>query len=187
MGKIKKADLEKLKSLFGNEKTIDLETFKKEFKEAFAALEENADKMSALQHPINGKKVLSFRQAQDVLIDSWTCEANFLKKAFEKATGRKNIDIADSKTFVSSKFLDKTRTSIDKFIEQVYKAAKEKDALVNKEFIEKIAKKNVSKNFAFNIIGTVISIFALGTLIPKIQYAITRKMTNENKFHTEEE
>lgn len=189
VGKAKDRDLEKLKILFGNEKVIDLETFKKEFKEAFEALEENADKMSALQYPIKGKKVLSFRQAQDVLVNSWTCEASFLKKAFEKATGRKNIDIADSKTFVSSKFLDKTRASIDKFIEQIYKSAKEKgdDFKINKDFIESIAKKNISKNFAFNIIGTIISIFALGTLIPKVQYAITRKMTNENKFHTEKE
>lgn len=189
VGKIKKADLEKLKSLFENEKTIDLETFKKEFKEAFEALEENADKMSALQYPIDGKKYLSFRQASDVLANSWCCDSKFLKTAFEKATGRKNIDISDSKTFVSSKFLDKTRASIDNFIEQIYKCAKEKgdDFKINKDFIENIAKKNISKNFAFNIIGTVISIFALGTLIPKIQYAITRKMTNENKFHTEEE
>ena len=29
--------------------------------------------------------------------------------------------------------------------------------------------------------------YALGILIPKIQYAITRKLTNENKFHTEKE
>lgn len=188
-GKAKKADLEKLKELFKGEETIDLEIFKNEFKGAFEALEENADKMSALQYPIEGREVLSFRQAKDVLVNSWTCEAEFLKTAYEKATGRKNIDISDSKTFVSNKFIDNTRASIDKFIEQIYQNAKNKgdNFKIDKEFIENVAKKNISKNFAFNIIGTIISIFALGTLIPKIQYAITKKMTNENKFHTEEE
>ena len=41
--------------------------------------------------------------------------------------------------------------------------------------------------FTGNSIGTAISMYALGILIPKIQYAITRKLTNENKFHTEKE
>ena len=38
------------------------------------------------------------------------------------------------------------------------------------------------KNFAFNIIGTAISIVALGFLIPKIQYLITQKLTKQNEF-----
>ena len=54
-------------------------------------------------------------------------------------------------------------------------------------YIEKYANKTLKKSFGFNIVGTAISMYALGILIPKIQYAITRKMTNENKFHTEKD
>ena len=38
------------------------------------------------------------------------------------------------------------------------------------------------KNFVFYALGTAISIYALGFLIPKIQYIIRRKLTNSDEF-----
>lgn len=177
-GEINSEDLSKLKELFGKKKTITLEKFKENF-ESFA---QNAEEMSAMQFAREGEELLSFRQAKDVLSPCWINDSQFLKKTYDYIT---NKDIADKKTFVSSKYLDKTRDSIDKFIQQIYDSAKGQK--INKEFIENTAKKTIRKNLIFNIIGTAISIFALGSLIPKIQYAITKKLTHENKFHTEEE
>lgn len=178
-GEINSEDLSKLKELFGKKKTITLTKFKENF-ESFA---QNAEKMSAMQFAREGEEVLSFKQAKDVLSPCWINDSEFLKKTYEYVANKK--DIADKKTFVSSKYLDKTRDSIDKFIQQIYDSAK--DQKIDDEFISKIAKSTIRKNLIFNIVGTAISIFALGTLIPKIQYAITKKLTHENKFHTEEE
>lgn len=174
---INSEDLSKLKELFAGKKAINL----KDFTDTFAHTEE-AKKMSALQFAPEGKELLSFRQAKDVLSPCWINNSEFLKETYDYVTDK---DIASKKTFVSSKYLDKTRNSIDNFIQQIYDSAKGQK--IDKEFIENIAKKTVRKNLIFNIIGTAISILALGTLIPKIQYAITRKLTNENKFHTEDE
>ena len=146
-------------------------------------VKQKAKQMAQLQYIENGNGILSFQQASDVLSESWVSEPKFLKEIFDSTTGK---NIADKLTFVSSKSLDKTRASIDRFIKQVKTSIKENDVL-NEEFIKKIAKKNISKNFLFNTIGTAISIFALGVLIPKAQYAITKKLTNEDKFHTEKD
>ena len=51
---------------------------------------------------------------------------------------------------------------------------------------EKYAKSTINKNFAFYSIGTLISTFALAILIPKLQYAIRRKMTNTDRFPGED-
>ena len=140
--------------------------------------------MSAMQHPIDGKQVLSYQQALDSISNSWTSEPEFLLDTFNEVTDK---NIAHPKTFVSYKFLDKTRATIDAFIKQVYDKALKDGIKIDENYIKKIAKSNIRKNFAFNLIGTIISTFALGILIPKVQYAITKKMTNENKFHVEEE
>ncbi|MBQ4646063.1 MAG: hypothetical protein IJB79_01820 [Candidatus Gastranaerophilales bacterium] len=178
--KIDKEKFEQLKELFKKEKTISCEDFIK----AFPDLSAKAEEMAKLQYIEEGKGILSFQQASDVLSNSWTSNPKFLKETFDYTTKK---DIADKFTFVSSKKLDETRASIDGFIEQIARSAKKENCKISQEFITKIAKKNIGKNLLFNTIGTAISIFALGTLIPKVQYAITKKLTNENKFHTEKE
>lgn len=47
---------------------------------------------------------------------------------------------------------------------------------------EQFAKSTINKNFAFYSIGTLLSTFALGILIPKVQYAIRHKLTNKDEF-----
>ena len=167
-----------LKNAFQDKKTISVDDFIKLFPE----FEDKAKQMAKLQFIENGNGVLSFQQASDVLSESWTSNPEFLKDVFDSIAGK---DISNKLTFVSSKELDKTRISIDKFIKQI--GTKLKEGVLNEESIKKIAKQNISKNFLFNIIGTVISAIALGSIIPKIQYAITKKLTNEDKFHTEKE
>ena len=167
-----------LDDVFGNKNVVEIEKLIKKF----PYLEEKILKMSELQPLLEGKKVISKQQAQDVLSVSWVSNPEFLKDTFEYTT-----DGASSKAskFVSRKHLEGIRKSIDNFIEQVANSAKKDNCKITKEYLEKIANSTIKKNFAFNALGTAISIFALGSLIPKIQYAITRKMTNENKFHTE--
>ncbi|MBQ8634674.1 hypothetical protein IJ425_00790 [bacterium] len=172
--------LSKIDGLFDNKKTISVE----EFIKAFPQAEKKAFEMAELQPIFDGKGVLTKMQAQDVLSDSWVANPKFLKETFSHAT---NGASADKMRYVSRKNLEKMRTSIDRFLLQISQESAKENKEITREFIEKLANKNIKRNFAFNIIATAVSIYALGFLIPKIQYAITKKMTNENKFHTEEE
>jgi len=178
--KIDKDNLDELDKLFDKKTTISVDEFIKKFPH----LKDKALKMVKLQPIFEGNGVLTKMQARDVLSTSWASNPEFLKEAFAFATDGASDD---KMRYVSRKKLELMRKSIDNFIQQISDTSSKDKAQITKEFIEKIANSTIRKNFAFNIIGTAISIYALGTLIPKIQYAITKKMTNENKFHTEEE
>lgn len=168
-----------LDELFKGKKVISVDDFIKTFPE----LSKKAKDMASIQYIENGNGVLSYQQALDTLSTSWTSNPEFLKETLKYATGKE----IDSKTcFVSSKDLNKIRKSIDNFIENLSAPLKQHGKL-DFDFIENYANKTLKKSFGFNIVGTAISMYALGILIPKIQYAITRKLTNENKFHTEKE
>ncbi|MBQ7287594.1 MAG: hypothetical protein IJW73_07535 [Candidatus Gastranaerophilales bacterium] len=180
LGEIDKTELSKLDELFKGKKVLSVD----EFSEAFSKYAQKAKEMAKLQYIESGNGVLSYQQARDVLSTSKTSNPEFLKDVFKKATGK---EIDDKLCFVSSKKLNEIRTSIDKFVEQVRRSAIDDKCEISADYIKKVAKNNIAKNFAFNVIGTAISIYALGFLIPKIQYAITKKLTNEDKFHTEEE
>ena len=173
-------DIDKLKDLFKGKKVISVDDFIKKF----PSLSDKAKQMAKMQYIEDGLGVLSYRQACDVLSNSPLSNPEFLKETYNHTL---NKDISDKLCFVSSKNLDKIRASMDDFILQIYNRAKSANCEINGEFIEKIAKNNIKKSFAFNALGTIISIFVLGIVIPKIQYAITKKLTNENKFHTEKD
>ncbi len=172
--------LKDIESLFEQNSVIKVDDFIKKYPQ----FEQKALEMAKLQPVFEGNGVISKVQAKDILSSCWTSDPKFLKNAFNHAT---NGASDDKFKFVSKKNLEKMRASIDKFIKQITDEAQSKGVKITKEFIEKTANKTIRKNFAFNIVATAISIFALGTLIPKVQYAITKKLTNENKFHTEEE
>ena len=168
-----------LDELFKDKKVVSVDDFIK----AFPEFSKKAKDMATMQYIKNGNGVLSYQQALDTLSTSWASEAGFLKETLKYTTGKE----IDSKTcFVSSKELNKIRNSIDNFIENLSEPLKQHGKL-DFDFIENYANKTLKKSFGFNVVGTAISMYALGILIPKIQYAITRKLTNENKFHTEKE
>ena len=170
---ISKQDEEKLKELFKDSKVITLE----KFLEVFENKKDKALLMSELQPIFNDKRFLSYSQAQDVLSESLISDPKFLKETMEKITDGKS---SEKLKFVSMGFLEKQRKSIDKYIEQLISQLK--DETITKEQIEAIGKKTIGKNFLYYSIGTAFSAFALGILIPKVQYFITKKLTNENKF-----
>lgn len=176
---VKKADVGSLKELFKDKKVISVDDFIKKFPD-FA---DKAKSMAKLQFIESGNGILSFEQASDVLSNAWVSNPKFLKETYDDTIGK---NIADKLTFVSSKDLNETRTSIDNFVKQIFNSAQKNSIKIDEDFIKKIAKTNVRKNLAFNIIGTLISTYALGILIPKVQYAITKKLSHEDKFHTEE-
>lgn len=163
-------NIKELDKLFESKEIISFE----EFSAKFPQYKDKAKKMSQLQPVFNDRRVLTRMQARDVLSSGKVSDPEFLKDAFSHATK----GASDNKLkFVSKKSLENMRLSIDKFVKQVYNAS---SGEVDKELIEKVANKNSIKSFGFYSLATAISMFALGILIPKIQYAITRKLTHSS-------
>ncbi len=171
LGEICEKDKKQLDELFNSKEIISTE----EFIARFPALKEKALKMSDLQPVFENKRVLTKLQAQDVLSSGKISDPEFLKETFDFATKK---DASNKLKFVSKKSLEKMRLSMDDFVRQIYASA---DENVSGELIEKIANKNIVKNFAFYSIGTALSIFALGNVIPKIQYAIVKKLAKKDE------
>jgi len=165
----------KLDSIFKDKKTISVE----EFISHFPKLSQKAKEMATLQPIFEGNGVLTKTQALDVLSKGWVTNPEFLKKAMCLGTKGK---ASDKLSFVSYKKLENIRKSIDDFVKQIQEIAVKKNKKIDAEFIKKIANKNKLKNLSYNIAGTGFAIFALAYLIPKVQYLITKKLTNEDKF-----
>lgn len=175
-GELTTAQKAQLDDLFKDRKIVSLSDFEKTFNNS-----SKAQKMTQLQPFFEQNPVLTKEQASDVLKTSWISEPEFLRATFNKVTK----GASDDKTkFVSAKYLNDIRIQMDNFLNQIDSALKQEDFKNQKELLKKIdmiANKNLRKNFAFNIFGTLISAFALGILIPKIQYFISRKLKDRDE------
>lgn len=178
LGTIDEGDFAKLKELFSSKKIVSYN----DFCNYFPSLSQKAKDMANLQY--GDELILSFQEAKDVLSSGWVSSPSFLKDTYNRTY---NKDVSDKLSFVSSKNLDKTRKSIDDFILRMCDLGDKKGTSLNEEFINKFAKNNISKNFIFRASATILCAFVLGILIPKVQYAISKKLSHEDKFHIDEE
>jgi len=176
LGKITPDNFGKLQQLFSeNQQVINVDDFIK----LFPSLENKAKEMAKLQPIFNNKSVLSYQEASDVLRNGWLTTPEFLKSTIEKTT---NGASQNKLRFVTSEQLSSIRTSIDNFIKQVEEYAQKKNIKIDEKLIEKVTNQSIRKNFAYYTVGTGISILFLSYIIPKIQYSITKILTNEDKF-----
>ena len=167
-----------MNELFKNKKVVALEEFDKVFNDK----NQKSFLMSNLQPLFNDKRFLSYTEAKDVLNSSLLSNPEFLKDTFNKITKGKSDN---PKKFVSKKFLEEQRKSLYDFSYSIL--SKVKGDKITKKDIENIAKNTLRKNFIFYCAATLISTYALGIIIPKIQYFITKKLTKQNKFPALEE
>ena len=174
-GTISKENSDKIEDLFKDRKIIELDEFLKTFNKN----NRKALKMSELQPLLNGKSILTKQQARDILSNGWISNDKFMHEIYNAATkGKYN----KKNKFVSAKFLDKTRVSVENFINQIDKNLKKNNSILNENIIKKIANRNILKNLAFYSIGTIASTYALAILIPKVQYFIRKELTNNTEF-----
>ena len=175
LGEVSKEQLDIVEELFNQKQVINVEEFVLKFPE----LKAKAFDMAKLQPIFEGNGVLTKQQAKDVLNNGLVSDPKFLKDMLSKATDGAS---SDKLRFVKKENLEKIRNSVDKFIKEIDSSASKSGQKIDSELIKKIANKNIFKNFAFYSIGTAISIYALGILIPKVQYFITKKLTKQDKF-----
>lgn len=149
-----------------------LERFAKDSK-----LMDRIREMAKLQPEKMGEAVITKQQLIDAINVAEINDPKFLKRAIEEFT---EGACTDEFRYVSDSRIRKFKREMDEFVEQLCKSAK--DGKINKKAIDKFHSKNVifsALNFAS---GFAVAALFLSTIIPKIQYYITRKSTGVDAF-----
>ena len=180
---------------FGKDGVMNLEDFISELKlnksipaNELKELERHARAMSTLQPKINGVSKITKDQAEKALRGGVLNMAEFLDNLYGLAANNdmfgKSTDYVHHNPFkyVSHKSLTGKENEMGLYIEQLIKKAKKQGKDITLDFIEKFDKANLRKAGFNKFVGFGISALFLSTLIPKIQFWITKKTTGKNSF-----
>lgn len=149
---------------------------------------ECAKRMSTLQPKLEGVSVLTKIQVEDVFKGGALNMPEFLNNLYGLAS---NNDMFGKSTtykhqdpyrFVSQNELKSLKDDMKTYIEQIIKKAEHSGKNITLKTIENADKLNFAKNAFNRVVGFGVSALFLSTLIPKIQYWITAKMTGQNSF-----
>ncbi len=196
---------ESLKARFSEHHIITLDKFKEELKnivpsEKLSQYEEIAQKMSELQPERiveiteNGetksvaKRILTIGQVKDVLNGGHINDPEFLKEFYANALGHRKFMDNESYKFVPQSTFDSLKKDLTNYVKSIVEKAQKTNA---KEVTSKLLKDASKHNFKMNLInwgsGFAISALFLSTIIPKMQYWITKMRTGQNSFPGTEE
>jgi hypothetical protein len=139
--------------------------------------EDVAKQMSHLQPELNGERVLTAKQVQDIFRGGALHQPEFIANVYNVATDGKFIE---ANKFVSQKSLEDIHTNIKYFVNDVVKKAKNDQ--ITADMVKAAQRENFAKNALYLGGGFAVSALFLSTIIPKMQYWITQKLTGENKF-----
>ncbi|MDR1169150.1 MAG: hypothetical protein LBK53_09740 [Heliobacteriaceae bacterium] len=153
----------------------------KEFSEhvKHPGLSDLAQRMSKLQPEINGNAVLTGKQAKDIFKGGALNNPEFIGNIYNVATKGNYIN---KDKFVSYGELTKIHEDTEHFVQSIIKKAQKSGGEVTAEIVRKAARENFFKNSLHWGIGFAVSALFLSTLIPKIQYWITRVTTGKDRF-----
>lgn len=177
--------------------TLDkfLDIIKKEFSaEDFDNYKQLAERMSKLQPKKEGVSMLAESQIKGIFEGGALNNPDFWDNVFTVAKGtekhtevvngvRTTTEVANHKNpmrFIAQKDLDGIIDNVKNYVKDIIKQAKNTD--INADMLEKVCKKNMRMNIANWGIGFAISALFLSTIIPKIQYWITKVTTGSNEF-----
>src|SRR5574344_942311 len=144
-----------------------------------------ADKMSELQPQRKGISILTESQAKDILNGGHINNPEFLQEFYKN---RFKTEFMAKYGFVAQKDLDEHKKELVNYINSIIKKARNTDS---KEITTEMLKKASNHNLKMNALnwgsGFVVSALFLSTLIPKMQYMITKLRTGQNAFPGTEE
>ena len=133
--------------------------------------------MSALQPQRVDGAVITKRQLLEALSGSEIHNPKLLDQAFSEFSGGTSTD---SYRYISNKKLYNLKNSMEDYVKDICKAAK--DGKVNKKLLDKMKSDNLAYNGINFVAGFLVAAAFLSTFIPKIQYYITRKTTGIEGF-----
>jgi len=171
---------------FNDHKVVTLDEFNSYLKahKTFSAEDiknysELAEKMSKLQPQVEGVSILTKNQIKDIFRGGAINNPEFLDNIYNVATqgGHK-----DKYKFVSNSELESIKEDIVSYVDTIVRKAKKNGGEVTVDILKKVNKENFIKNTVNWGTGFAISALFLSTLIPKMQYWITKMRTGQNSF-----
>ena len=171
---------------FDHHKTITLEAFKDYLKnhkrlspESITKYTTLAEQMSKLQPEIEGIALLTKNQIKDIFREGIINRPDFLQNIFGVAT---QGDFTNKYKFVNYKELTSLKEDIYEYVSKIVDKAAKKGVDITSDILKKACRENFIKN-TFNWgMGFATSAIFLSTLIPKMQYWITKMTTGQDKF-----
>ena len=142
--------------------------------------EELSEQMSRLQPQVKGMSILTQGQVEDILSGGHLNNPKFLQEFFKNRFGKKFMD---KYKFVAQNELDSYKHELIDYVNSVIERARKTNA---GEITEKLLNKASNHNLKMNALnwgsGFVISALFLSTVIPKVQYLITKWRTGSDQF-----
>lgn len=171
---------------FNEHKVVTLDTFKdylknhKTFSSKDIARYSNlAERMSKLQPEVEGVAVLTKNQIKDVFREGAINMPEFLQNVFSVATSNASTN---KYKYVNYEELKELKEDIIHYVTKLVEKAEKHGKDITSDTLKNFCRENFIKN-TFNWgVGFAISALFLSTLIPKMQYWITKMTTGQDKF-----
>ena len=139
-----------------------------------------AKRMSKLQPTIERKtRILTKTQVKDVFREGYLNMPEFLDSIYGVATAGKH---KNPYKYVAQSNLDSLKDDMYHYVNDIIQKARKAGKDITPELLEKARRVNFAKNALNWGVGFAISATFLSTLIPKIQYWITKVTTGQNAF-----
>ena len=171
---------------FDEHKVITLDEFKSYLKQTKQFTDKDiskytnlAERMSKLQPEVEGVSVLTKNQVKDIFREGAINMPEFLQNVFSVAT--KNAS-TDKYSYVNYEKLTELKEDIFQYVSKIIEKARKNKTEITSQVLEKASRENFIKNTCNWSVGFAISALFLSTLIPKIQYWITRITTGKDNF-----
>ncbi len=170
--------------------SITLDKFLKKLKQEFspedyAKYSDVAQRMSKLQPQIEGVSMLSESQVRAIFKGGELNRPEFWDNLFTVSKGVDKNGMANHKNpfrYIAQKDLDEIVENVAKYVKGIIDKAKIQKSDISLDLLDKAYKNNMLKNSINWGTGFAISALFLSTIIPKIQYWITRKTTGSDQF-----
>lgn len=138
-----------------------------------------AERMSKLQPTVEDVSILTKNQIKDIFRGGAINNPEFLDNIYGVATQGAH---KEKYKFISNSELDALKEDIVTYVDTIIKKAKKNNIEITSDLLKKVNRENFIKNTANWGVGFAISALFLSTLIPKMQYWITKMRTGQNSF-----
>lgn len=172
---------------FASKKVITVEEFIQEIPQITKSaqeterLEKIAQKMSELQPQVKGQSILTKAQVKNIVNGGLINDPEFLKAFFTNAYG--NTKFMDKYKFISQNSLNDLKDDLTRYVKSIIEDAKKANLTeISSDLLAKASRKNFKLNALNWGSGFAISALFLSTLIPKMQYLITKLRTGQDAF-----
>ena len=177
---------ESLKGKFEGDKIkiISLDDFKTELdnlvpKKDVNKFTKTAVEMSKLQPQVNGLSILTEGQVRDILNGGHLNNPEFLQEFFKNRFGGKFME---QYKFVAQNDLDAHKKELLHYVNSIIEKARAGSGEVTERLVRKASNTNLKMNALNWGAGFVTSALFLSTIIPKLQYMITKWRTGSDAF-----